>query len=47
VRAALERARRRAALKWPNDLLAPDGSGRKLGGVLTETRSDGGRIVDA
>ena len=35
------------ALKWPNDLLAPDGSGRKLGGVLTETRSDGGRIVDA
>ena len=38
---------RRAALKWPNDLLAPDGSGRKLGGVLTETRSESGRIVDA
>ena len=48
VRAALEEACGVApALKWPNDLLAPDGSGRKLGGVLTETRSDGGRIVDA
>ena len=35
------------ALKWPNDLVAPDGSGRKLGGILTETRSEGGRIVDA
>ena len=35
------------AIKWPNDLLAPDGSGRKLGGILTETRSEGGRIVDA
>ncbi len=34
-------------LKWPNDLLAPDGSGRKLGGILTETRSDGPRIADA
>jgi len=48
VRAALLQACGVApALKWPNDLLAPDGSGRKLGGVLTETRSDGGRIVDA
>ena len=35
------------AIKWPNDLVAPDGSGRKLGGILTETRSEGGRIVDA
>ena len=34
-------------LKWPNDLLAPDASGRKLGGILTETRSEGGRIADA
>ena len=48
VRAALDASCGVApALKWPNDLLAPDGSGRKLGGVLTETRSDGGRIVDA
>ena len=34
-------------LKWPNDLLAPDGSGRKLGGILTETRVDGPVIADA
>lgn len=34
-------------LKWPNDLLAPDGSGRKLGGILTETRVDGPLIADA
>jgi BirA family transcriptional regulator, biotin operon repressor / biotin---[acetyl-CoA-carboxylase] ligase len=34
-------------LKWPNDLIAPDGSGRKLGGILTETRVDGPRIADA
>jgi BirA family biotin operon repressor/biotin-[acetyl-CoA-carboxylase] ligase len=30
---------RDAALKWPNDLVARDG---KLGGILTETHSDGG-----
>jgi BirA family biotin operon repressor/biotin-[acetyl-CoA-carboxylase] ligase len=29
-------------IKWPNDLIAPDGSGRKLGGVLAESRSSGG-----
>jgi BirA family biotin operon repressor/biotin-[acetyl-CoA-carboxylase] ligase len=34
-------------IKWPNDLIAPDGSGRKLGGILTETRSEGGIIRDA
>jgi BirA family biotin operon repressor/biotin-[acetyl-CoA-carboxylase] ligase len=34
-------------IKWPNDLMAPDGSGRKLGGILTETRSEGGIIRDA
>jgi BirA family biotin operon repressor/biotin-[acetyl-CoA-carboxylase] ligase len=34
-------------LKWPNDLIAPDGSGRKLGGILTETRVDGPVIADA
>jgi len=33
-------------LKWPNDLLVPDGSGRKLGGILVETRTRGG-VVDA
>lgn len=34
-------------IKWPNDLVAPDGTGRKLGGILTETRSEGGIIRDA
>ena len=34
-------------LKWPNDLLAPDGSGRKLGGILTETRMEGSRVAEA
>jgi BirA family biotin operon repressor/biotin-[acetyl-CoA-carboxylase] ligase len=38
----------RPLLKWPNDLLAPDGSGRKLAGILVETRSDArGRVSDA
>jgi BirA family biotin operon repressor/biotin-[acetyl-CoA-carboxylase] ligase len=34
------------SLKWPNDLVAvrPDGSRRKLGGVLTETIVDGDRL---
>jgi BirA family biotin operon repressor/biotin-[acetyl-CoA-carboxylase] ligase len=32
----------RAALKWPNDLLAPDG--RKLAGILAEV-ADGGVVV--
>jgi BirA family biotin operon repressor/biotin-[acetyl-CoA-carboxylase] ligase len=27
-------------LKWPNDLIAVDGTGRKIGGVLAEPRSD-------
>ncbi len=35
------------ALKWPNDLLAPDGSGRKLCGILTETKSEGGVVREA
>ena len=34
-------------LKWPNDLLVPDGSGRKLGGILVETRTQGGRVEEA
>lgn len=48
VRAALAEALGFApGLKWPNDLVAPDGTGRKLGGILTETRSEGGTIRDA
>jgi BirA family biotin operon repressor/biotin-[acetyl-CoA-carboxylase] ligase len=37
------------ALKWPNDILAVDSSGypgRKLGGVLVETSSDGPVLAD-
>lgn len=36
-------------LKWPNDLVAdgPDGSLRKLGGLLTEAASEGDRLVSA
>jgi BirA family biotin operon repressor/biotin-[acetyl-CoA-carboxylase] ligase len=34
-------------LKWPNDLLAPDGSGRKLAGILTETKSDSDLVTEA
>lgn len=37
---AAERLGVPAGLKWPNDLLAPDGSGRKLGGVLAESRAE-------
>jgi BirA family biotin operon repressor/biotin-[acetyl-CoA-carboxylase] ligase len=34
------------ALKWPNDLLAPaDRGGGKLGGILIETRTAGGRCA--
>jgi BirA family biotin operon repressor/biotin-[acetyl-CoA-carboxylase] ligase len=36
-------------LKWPNDILAVDSSGypgRKLGGVLVETSSDGPVLAD-
>jgi len=33
--------------KWPNDLLAPDGSLKKLAGVLTETRIEGGGVAEA
>jgi len=41
---AAERMGVPAGLKWPNDLVAPDGSGRKLGGVLVESRlEDRGR----
>jgi BirA family biotin operon repressor/biotin-[acetyl-CoA-carboxylase] ligase len=36
-----------AALKWPNDLLAPDGSGRKLGGILVESNTRDGRVDEA
>ena len=37
---------REVALKWPNDLLASMGNGgAKLGGILIETRSGGGRIA--
>lgn len=42
VARALERFGVSAALKWPNDLLAPDG--RKLAGVLLEGLSEGWRI---
>jgi BirA family biotin operon repressor/biotin-[acetyl-CoA-carboxylase] ligase len=31
-------------LKWPNDLVSLDGTGRKIGGVLAESRSDAERI---
>ncbi len=34
-------------LKWPNDLLAPGGRGRKVGGILVETRTHGGRVDEA
>lgn len=34
-------------LKWPNDLLVPGGAGRKLGGILVESRTQGGRIEEA
>ena len=34
----------RAGLKWPNDLLL---DGRKLGGMLTELRADGDRLLFA
>ncbi len=37
----------RPVLKWPNDLIAPDGSGRKLGGILTETRTEGSVVTEA
>lgn len=37
----------RPVLKWPNDLVAPDDSGRKLGGILSETRSEGGIASEA
>lgn len=30
-------------LKWPNDLVSTDGSGRKAGGVLVESRQEDGR----
>jgi BirA family biotin operon repressor/biotin-[acetyl-CoA-carboxylase] ligase len=41
---AAEAAGVAAGLKWPNDLMVADGSGRKLGGVLCESRAEpGGR----
>lgn len=43
VARALERFGVHALLKWPNDVLAPDG--RKLGGVLLEGLSEGWRIA--
>jgi BirA family transcriptional regulator, biotin operon repressor / biotin---[acetyl-CoA-carboxylase] ligase len=35
------------ALKWPNDLVVeqPDGTARKLGGILAESVVDGGRVT--
>jgi BirA family biotin operon repressor/biotin-[acetyl-CoA-carboxylase] ligase len=39
---AAERAGVATGLKWPNDLVAADGSGRKLGGVLCESRPEAG-----
>ena len=35
------------ALKWPNDLLAADGSGKKVGGILVETRTSHGAVDEA
>jgi len=32
-----------AGIKWPNDIVAP--SGRKLGGMLLETRAEAGRLL--
>ena len=32
-------------LKWPNDLVATDGSGKKAGGVLVESRQEDGRAA--
>jgi BirA family transcriptional regulator, biotin operon repressor / biotin---[acetyl-CoA-carboxylase] ligase len=43
VARALERFGVHALLKWPNDILAPDG--RKLGGVLLEGLSEGWQIA--
>jgi BirA family biotin operon repressor/biotin-[acetyl-CoA-carboxylase] ligase len=41
---AAERVGAPVGLKWPNDLVAADGSGRKLGGALCESRPElGGR----
>ena len=35
------------ALKWPNDLLSADGSGKKVGGILVETRTQHGVVDEA
>lgn len=44
TRRALEReCGREVMLKWPNDLLAPDG--RKLGGILCERTHDGAAVI--
>ncbi len=46
VARACERLGAGVHLKWPNDLVAPDGTGRKLGGILAESRSgDGGPAI--
>jgi BirA family biotin operon repressor/biotin-[acetyl-CoA-carboxylase] ligase len=39
---AAESVGARVGLKWPNDLVAVDGSGRKAGGVLVESRQEEG-----
>jgi BirA family biotin operon repressor/biotin-[acetyl-CoA-carboxylase] ligase len=41
---ALEELGLRAQIKWPNDLVV---GGRKLGGILVEASSDGGRLESA
>ena len=40
---AAERAGAPVGLKWPNDLVSPDGSGKKAGGVLVESRQEEAR----
>lgn len=45
VAIALENLGVSLGLKWPNDLVSPDG--RKLGGILTETRLAGEYIMKA
>lgn len=34
-----------ARIKWPNDVLAGEGEGQKLSGILTEMEGEGGRIA--
>ena len=45
MRALQELGIHNAGLKWPNDILLRHGDGRKLGGILTETRTRAPRVV--